>query len=73
MIQSIITAISLKHPIQWDDEKSDFVILVALNDKNIDDSNVLFRKIMKIAASNTQSNELKKCQSLDELIQLINN
>ncbi len=73
VIQSIITAISLKHPIQWDDEKSDFVILVALNDKNIDDSNVLFRKIMKIAASNTQSNELKKCQSLDELIQLINN
>lgn len=67
VITSIILMINLEHSIKWDNEDTDFVILVAANDANAKNYSYLFRKIMKIASIDEYSQNLKKCQNIEEL------
>ena len=47
--RSVISLIHLETPILWDNESTDLVILVAINDKDAKNYSYLFRKIMRIA------------------------
>lgn len=67
VINSIILMINLKHSIKWDNEDTDFVILVAANDADAKSYSYLFRKIMKIASIDEYSHDLKKCTNINEL------
>ncbi|MDF9825789.1 transcriptional antiterminator/mannitol/fructose-specific phosphotransferase system IIA component (Ntr-type) [Breznakia sp. PF5-3] len=72
VISSVIIMINLKNQIKWDGEDTDFVILVAANDKDLNEYNFLFRKIMRIAADDRLAKTLKNCTNMHSLKQLLN-
>lgn len=71
VLSSVILMIRLEHPIEWDKEAADFVILVAANDADAKNYSRLFRKIMKIVSVNEHSQMLKDCQSIEQLQALL--
>lgn len=71
VINSVILMIKLENSIIWDNEETDFVILVAANDADAKDYSYLFRKIMKIAACDSLSMQLKNCHNINDLTELL--
>lgn len=70
--RSVISLIHLETPILWDNESTDLVILVAINDKDAKNYSYLFRKIMRIASNDDLSKELKHCTTDEQLHELLN-
>lgn len=71
VVSSVILMINLTTSIKWDNELTDFIILVAANDNDAKNYSTLFRKIMKIAAHDETSTLLKTCNNIEELIILL--
>lgn len=71
VMTSVISMINLRKPIKWDDEDTDFIILVAANDNDVAEYNFLFRKVMKIASSDKLSTALKACRKIEDLKQIL--
>lgn len=71
VVRSSIFIIQLDRSIDWDDEQADLVIFVSINDAEARDMGTLFRKIMRIAASDEMSLRLKSCRDLDDLTKLL--
>ena len=71
VLRSNILIIQLEQPIDWDDEQADLVILVSISEAEARDMGALFRKIMRIAASDEMSLRLKSCRDLDDLTGLL--
>lgn len=70
--KSVISLIHLKKPILWDNEITDLVILVAINDDDAKNYSYLFRKIMRIASNDDLSKKLKHCTADEQLYELLN-
>ncbi len=71
VLASVILIINCSQPIFWDDDFANTIILVASNDHDARNFSLLFRKIMRIASNDQLSEQLKKCEDIEDVKKLI--
>lgn len=71
VLNSVILIINCSKPIFWDDDYANTIILVASNDQDARNFSLLFRKIMRIASDDQLSEQLKKCEDVEDVRKLI--
>lgn len=69
--KSIIIAIKLEHPINWENQLVDFVFFAVIGDDVSGNYKQLFRLISRIVADDEKTNELKSCNSIDSIKSLL--